>query len=324
MGGLPFPGAFTLYKAADPENLGDHRYTTALRFALPDREQYRGIVYTCHAGFLDLAHIRKAVDWTKHFSVLIELALMEGSESIALQGEEPSLFHLTIHYPDDWSTLADDERDALIRELSIRMGQRVSYLLSTWHEIITWFGYKTTIIIPEHSSAFTYDDIVSHLVGLQVADAALRDPDRDYDAAVTHALDAALKRLGMVSKKQAAEAIDKVKGLWWEWDGSKKRYLDIGMEGESIDPWLVRGLSFCTDGEGESFTVPTLNTVMDRDFSRFCDVQIEPRIMESNRIRSELEPRPERIRPKDHFPQLMERIHAQMAKVLGPDVSQPY
>lgn len=324
MGGLPFPGVFTLYQAADPNKLGKHRYTTSLRFALPDKEQYRGIVYTCRAGFLDIAHIRKAVDWTKHFSVLIERALLEERESIALQGEEPSLFHMTFRYPNDWQALADNDRAALIHELSIRLGQRASYLLSTWHEIITWFGYKTTVIITEQSSAFTYDDIVSHLVGLQVADTAIRDRKRDYDDAVTHALDEHLKRLGVVSMNEAAEAIEQVKGLWWEWHGSKKRYLEIGVDGESIRPWIVRGLSFCTGDNGASFTAPTLDTIMSRDFSKFCEVQIEPRIIESNRIRSILVTRPKRIRPKDHFPKLMERIHAQMVESLGPEVNQPY
>ena len=324
MGGLPFSAPFMLYKAADPESLGTHRYSTQLRFAFPDREKYRGIVYTCRAGFLDIAHIRKAVDWSKHFSVKIEHALTEGQEQIALRGEDPSLFHLAIRYPDYWPALTDERRKDLIRELSIQMGQRVSYLLSTWHEIATWFGYKTTIIIPEHYSAFTYDDIVAHLVGLNVAQAAMHDQDRGYDEAVTHALNEQLKQLGVVTVREAAEAIDRVKGLWWSLGGTKKRYLDVGVEGESLTPWLVRDLSFCASNDPESFSVPTITTVMDLDCSEIFDVRIEPRIMEAKRIRSVIESHPRHIRPKDHFPQLMERIHDQMAKAMGPDVNEPY
>src|SRR5205085_1535201 len=81
MGGLPFPGPWTLYGAANPERLGHHRYDQGL-IPLPPYETDRGLVYTCKAGFLDLAHTRTAIDWTRYFADHVRAALKDKEKSL--------------------------------------------------------------------------------------------------------------------------------------------------------------------------------------------------------------------------------------------------
>src|SRR5262249_12707791 len=66
LGALPFPGPLSLYAAADATDLGMHRYTSWWERPFEEGEGARGIMYTCRAGFLDLAHLRDAVDWTRY------------------------------------------------------------------------------------------------------------------------------------------------------------------------------------------------------------------------------------------------------------------
>src|SRR6185295_8360402 len=59
IGSLPFPGAFTLYHASDPNFLGHHCYEHSAVLAA---DEANGIVYTTRAGFIDLAHVRITID----------------------------------------------------------------------------------------------------------------------------------------------------------------------------------------------------------------------------------------------------------------------
>jgi len=110
MGGLPFPGPLTLYEMADPLHLGTHSYPIVPRFSLPHSEQYRGTIYTCNAGFLDIAHMRKAADCTKHFHAKVTEALLDGQTSIQVEGEEPSHYLVSINYPPFWPHIPGEER----------------------------------------------------------------------------------------------------------------------------------------------------------------------------------------------------------------------
>src|SRR3982751_5241665 len=72
MGGLPYPGAFTLFELAHPDRLGHHAYDGQTG----PSEAVRGILHTCRGGFIDIAHARKAIDLCKHAAVRAEFALL--------------------------------------------------------------------------------------------------------------------------------------------------------------------------------------------------------------------------------------------------------
>lgn len=308
LGCLPFPGPFTLFDLADPEGLGAHHYASP-NFGDRPVEHARGIVYTCRAGFLDLAHLRDTIDWTRYASGLVEETLRAETQELTIQGRDWTTYHVSFRYPDFWAALGDDEREVLTRELSYRIGAELAYVVQTWHEIITWYGYKSTGIIPEHGSSFTYDDTMSHAVGLVVADRALRDTTRSFDDAVTFALDDELRRLGVVSREQAFAAVKQVEGEWWESGRCLERQVDVGLRTGAVRPWLVPDLPCCETQEPAGLPLPSLAFVGGYDFRGLYDVELETVIFELSKMRSVFPvPGPERFRPATDFPVFLDDI----------------
>ena len=330
LGALPFPGLTTLYKTADPERLGRHRYGGMPRLFRSD-EMSRGIVYTTRAGFLDVAHVRITVDQARYCARAFQRALGERKDRFELAGPNRSKWHVALNYPPDWDALPAPERAALADETSLRAGNRMAYLMLTWHELITWFGYRNVLLVDERRSAFLHDDVMSHVVGLRVAERAMRalpagaDLFGDDDA-FTAALTAELRELGAVAPECTDEAARAVEGVWWRGTVPLKRQPDVGLISGVVRPWLVPGLACAplpADGP-EAFRLPRLDDVRGRDLSNFYSVQIDPRILESGRIRAHLPERPPRFDAARDVPRLLEVAAAQMRESMGPEVDRPW
>jgi hypothetical protein len=323
LGCLPFPGLFTLHDLADPDDLGTHRYEQAL--PLLSGEEDRGILYTCRAGFLDLAHVRDSVDRTKYFFERIEPAILDAQPSITIKMAEPDKFVLSFNYPPDWLTVPTSEREILARELALLLAEEMTWISTTWHEIITFYGYKSAVIIPEAQSAFTYDDIVAHIVGMEVATMALRNDGVDFNRAATIALRDRLAELGVVDVRQCGDAIKAVEGLWWEDGDSFKRQPDIGFDDRVIEPWVVPDFAPCGDVGAEPMALPRFDNVRGRDFRGFMDVEVAPNFFEWDSVRRLLpgDPPPERVRPYEHFPIILDDIRTKLLQALGQNFDTP-
>jgi hypothetical protein len=255
VGSLPFPGPSTLFKAVSPEALGTHSYTRPR-----GDEASRGTVYTCRAGFLDLAHIRFTVDWTRYVRDRVRAALRSGSERLVIEGMDDTTYEVVFRLPMAWSGLDGAARDAASADAALRVAQRVALLIGTWHEILTYSGYKSTGILSEERSAFTYDDIASHVVGLQVADVALARLDVSYDRAVTEALDVRLRKLGVVDGDCLHEAIEIVRGTWWEGNRALVHQVPSSLETGSLVPLTVRGSSCCPVAAPRALELPPMGS----------------------------------------------------------------
>jgi hypothetical protein len=321
IGALPFPGAFTLYRPADPENLGRHRYERTPRWFHPDESS--GIVYTTRAGFLDLAHVRITIDAVRFCTRQVRAAIAARRDLVTLPTIEGSAFIVTLRTPSDLSNAGGND---VADELAIRIGQRLGYLMMTWHEMITWFGYRTILFIDESPSAFTYDDTMSHVVGLRVAGRALRDRSgRSFDDSATTALHKELAALGAVTPGETERAARAVEGLWWSRGKPLKRHLEIGLLDDTIRPWLIPGLHLMRDTEPESFRLPTLDDVFGHDYRGLYSVRIDPGVRMAERIRRELPPaHPTLLEADRDFPVLLEIVRSQMQHRLRPDVDQPW
>lgn len=323
LGALPFPGLMTLYATADPEKLGPHRYEQWPRLFRAD-ETERGIIYTARAGFLDLAHIRIAIDWTRFCTTRARAALTAGQSTLDLPGPDHAVFHVAFAYPSGWSALPEAERESLADAESRSIGQRIAYLMLTWHEVATWFGYRTLFFVDESPSAFTYDDSVSHLVGMRVAERAMREGG-GFDAAVTASLQAELRRLGAVTPQQTDLAVRAVEGVWWSASKPLKRQAEVYLrEDQVLYPWLVPGLPFCADASREAFALPRGVGGVGRDGSVATAIEIEPRIAEAGPMRDLLPGRPDRFRDDRDLPALLGVVRAQMREQYGPAVCQPW
>ncbi|MES2438349.1 MAG: DUF4056 domain-containing protein [Verrucomicrobiota bacterium] len=305
VGSIPCPGPLTFYATADPTKLGQHSYAGSLVGG--ETELERGIVYTLHGGFIDIAHVRKAADWTAYHHLRFRHALRNDWRCVVLPSKEGSLFKVRFNHPTGWRTWSPAEREKVADELSIRLAQRLAITQTTWHELATWFGYSSTSY-PERPSALTYDDMTSHLLGAKVAGLALHDPAHDYNTAVTHFLKRELDRLGAVPPDQTLKALGMVENQWWSNGFVIRRQLDIGEKDGTIRPWIVPGYPDGGTAAGFPFVMPSLKEVAGHDMSRFEHVEIEPRMRAWGLMRKMLPGSPARCDPARDFPLLMRYI----------------
>lgn len=223
----------------DPDNLGAHSYG----LGVPDRG---GIVYTCKGGHIDLDHIRGNADNTRYLANKIRETLSKGKEGFSFKiTGEASTNKVRFTYPQDWDQQPD--KDRIIEEIAFDTAAYLSFNATIWHEILTWFGVHYALIEPEFNSAFSWEDMYSNVIGTQIGVEAMKDQDRDFDAAMTAAIYRRLEELEVQPRSTAIAASDKVRGQWYTGNfvpDVKMRNFDIGLDG-SVTPTLVPGVEGC-------------------------------------------------------------------------------
>ena len=339
MGALPFPG-LGLYNVVDPEDLGKHRYWSAFQFV--DGEVGRGIIYTQHAGFVDIAHVRDTADWTRYYAVRAREALESGDPNLTAGGPDRSRIHMRFNYPPGWRGLPREQRDPLINELALRAGQEAAYAVSTFHELLTWYDYGVLPLISERHSAFTYDDVMGHVIGLYVAERAWSDPRRRYGQSMTVAIRDVLRELGAARPHETRQAVAATRDWWWIHGRALKRHLDVGLVTGTVQPMLID--DFVVSGSeplyasqanssggptGDHSPVPTISFVVPRvsqvqgppgiDLAGFFTLELEPRVgLYRRTLRQRLPGRPARIVPQRDLPVLMDHVRGEMRREFGP------
>jgi len=326
LGSIPFPGVFTLYTTADPQNLGQHRYEAWWDKLGGPSETSRGILYTCHAGFLDLSHIRDSLDWAKyiHDRALESFAKLGNSPTSSASFQFTSSdagYEVELREPDWWRTIDSAEREQITREAAIRIGQRVSVVVATWHEIGTWYGQETIPGISEKNSAFTWDDGTSHVIASIIAGRALRASE-PWDLAVTRELNSELAELGAVDSACESRAIELVKDRWWKDGLAVRRDLDTGLGAPTKRPWLVDGLA-CCEGTPAVLRVADLNAVAGRDLSGLIQIKITPSRSIARKALGCERDCPPCVRGEAQVLAAIERIREEMRGKFGPDADVP-
>ncbi|MGH7243807.1 MAG: DUF4056 domain-containing protein [Phycisphaerales bacterium] len=327
LGSIPFPGVFTLYATADPSHLGQHRYEAWWEKLDGPGETSRGILYSCRAGFLDLSHIRDTADWCKYIhdrslEVLGNMGQGGASSHAFAFNCSDARYEVELRAPECWHALSQSERDDLTREAAIRIGQRMSVILSTWHEIGTWYGQETIPGISERNSAFTWDDGTSHVVASIIAGRALRSRD-PWDVAVTRELDAELASLGIVDPACQSRAIDMVKDRWWKDGTAARRDLDTGLEGQPKVPWLVQGLDCCSNSQYAELTVVDLRSVHGRDLSDLLHFRIIPSKSILRKALACSSDCPSAIQSESDLFTALVNVRQDLKAVLGPHADEP-
>lgn len=288
----------------DASSLGPHSY----RFLWSERN---GIAYACRAGHLDVAHARKAADWTGYLAA-VTLRNLEGDHTaFQFRGIEPSVYSVTLVFPPDWDRLEEADRERVARDVSRELGQYLSFTALTWHEILTWFGYRPRPHVSEFPSAFSWEDSYSNLLGVLAAGAALENESLSFSEAVTGAFARLIEELGGQPAEVARRAAQSQRGRWY----SKKRFstvvhkrnFDVGLDDGFVTPCLVPGVDVCEGQAPLPLAVPTLEALARHGFS--AHVQIEPRVWEQKKILAALAdegcPPAKRLDPAVHFPFLL-------------------
>ena len=222
-----------------------------------------GVLYTCRAGHIDTTHLRIAADWTAHLAAESYKHLLRGDPSFSFRmiADRHSPHYVQIAYPADWANLSQEQRRHTAREVALTMGPYLAYTLVTWHEILTWYGYRSVGFVPEFHSSFSWEDSFSNLLGTYLAAKALRDTAHSYDQAMTIVLDEEVRKLGVQPAAVAKQASASVQYKWYSGSigtfiNMKKRGLDIGVETGYATPILVPNVPSCPGAQPVPYPRP--------------------------------------------------------------------
>ncbi len=302
-----YPSATCGVRFLGREDLGGHSY----RFSA---SEHSGIVYTCRAGHVDISHVRKGADWTGYIAAVVLGHLEHGRTAFEIKQVEPSLYRVVLRTPAGWNELEVTQRERIAKEVACDVGQYLAWTGLTWHEILTWFGYRFKVWQSEFPSAFSWEDSYSNLLGTHIAAAALRDSSRSFDEAVTALLDERLARLGVQSAEVTTELTEALRGRWYSSRPFStvisERNFDVGLDDELVTPRLLPRVAGCPAPAPWSLAVPSLNSLDRYGFT--MTVEIEPRVWEGPRILAllgfEKAEMPRSFDPTVHFATLLDVI----------------
>ena len=313
LGSFPTSTPGTTFVSTD--KLGQHSYNYSPL-------EKNGIAYTCRGGHIDIVHLRIGADNTKYITnKLYDGLLKDKTEFTFVLTGDRSKHNVQISYPENWNQL---QKEPIAREVSLKLGPYLAYSATTWHEMLTWFGFSTMFAIPEFSSAFSWEDTYSNLLGIHIAIKAMQDSEHKYNQAMTLAMHRELEGLGGQSAKVAKSAAQEVRGQWFSGNlavSMKKRNLDIGLDDGYVTPMLVPGL--CPQAKPKPYSVPNPDVSM---YGFSMQYQIFPKEFERGRILKIVYPdgRGKTIKPDIHFAPIMAHIREAATKKYGPEVAMAY
>ena len=182
---LEMLGLIPTQQTIDPSRLGQHAFGSG-------KGEFNGMVGTCAAGFLDIAHIRYAADLTVKLAFKIESLGQEGGVlDLRSEGSRSQLLVLPV-------TQNGRSRMRSIEEV-LNLAGSVALDLTTWHEILTWYNFSAVPFYTEKGSAFSPEDAFSNQMGIALAKKAVMRALRDrttYSDAMTEELDRLMKDAG--------------------------------------------------------------------------------------------------------------------------------
>lgn len=304
------PSVGTVY--LNPDNIGQHAYSGG-------SGGKKGIVYTCRAGHVDLAHARKSADWAAYLFWNFQAKLKNKETQLSFSFREPAKYYIELAYPPNWDSLPQARRDAIIKDSAATLAQYSAYTGTMFHEMLTWFGYSSLGIWSEFPSAFAWEDTFSDLFGTHLAGIAFRDEKRDYDTAMTVALDQELKKLGAQPKSVALRVSKSVHGQWYSgdfaWMNMKARNFDTGFDDGYITPWLVPDVDECRGAKPQPYPAPSLDEI--RKYGFKIKFELAPSASKGKVLKivyPDKSQRKSRIIPDRDFPKLMDYILESAAK----------
>jgi len=299
-------------------NLGRHGFC----FNLSEKD---GVAYTCRGGHIDVIHVRISADWTAYLTAVAYRHIMNHDSGFSCKlAVDRSTSLITLTYPDNWDQRPKIEQMAIAKDVAMALGPYVTFTMVTWHEMITWYGFKCMGPFPEFPSAFSWEDSYSNLLGTIVGTRALQDGQHRYNEAVTLALDQEMEKLGIQPGRVAKRASESVRGKWFTGNflfavDMKKRNFDIGLENGYITPTLVPGVVACPNAQPLPLPVPRLDALARHGFT--MKMEIEPHEWERERIlRLIYADKPGiRIKPEEHFALILHDIRRQATAMYGPE-----
>ena len=196
--GLPF---VSIDQVISIDDLGEHYY-------MGNKNEGIGTIYTNRGGFIDMGHLRDQIDWTRYLYIIILNSRGKGELILHLR-KEAGTKTLYLNVPEDFGN-----SDCIL------LAGKITYDLSLWHEISTWFGASTVPMISEKFSSFSVEDVYSNLLGIHIGMKTLHSK-LPFNKAATNIIAATLDSIDAVkTAKETYDAYDKVNHKWYT---NKKR-----------------------------------------------------------------------------------------------------
>ena len=237
----------------DPDKLGTHSYTFS------SSEGY-GILYTLRGGSIDPDHLRGSADMARYtYGKAYDTIMKRGPGFSVSPAFEWTTNTVRIDYPADWDSLSATEKQKRAHEAALIIAPVVAYGSSVWHEMITWKGTHFALIEPEHTSAFSWDDLYSNITGINLAMQIVQNgnvSNEVYDSEMTRLINEKLAELQVMPKAKAMEITESVRGSWYGGGKLTKRNMDIGIDDGLITPSIIPGY---TSEKPISIPMPTLD-----------------------------------------------------------------
>lgn len=239
--GVPF---VSIDQVIGIDDLGEHHY-------MGDKSEGTGTIYTNKGGFIDLGHVRDQIDWTRYLYTTVLNSRGKGEVILPLR-KEAGRKTLYLNVPAQFST-----SDCIL------LAGKITYDLSLWHEISTWFGASTVPLLTEKFSSFSVEDVYSNLMGVHVGMKTLHSK-LPFNRAATLAIASTLDSLDVVkTAKETYDAYDAVHNKWYT---NKKRIpsTNITLKRDpdvlnSSRPWIIPNQTNNID-DSIILAVPLLNT----------------------------------------------------------------
>ncbi len=286
----------------DPNRLGTHSYSFG------GTEGF-GIFYTLRGGSVDLDHVRGAADLTKCAYIRADAVIKKGRSGFNVSPAfEITTNKIRFQYPPHWDALPQTEKDRIAHEAALIIAPVVAYNSTLWHEMITWKGTHFMFIEPEHTSAFSWDDLYSNLIGVELAMRAIKDghiTNADYDEAMTSLIAEEFEKLQVVSRARAKEITESVRGTWHTTGKLIKRNMDSGYDDGMVTPSIIPGY---TDAPPVSRIMPTLAGLDELGIK--AQYTISSAYFENGKLKK-IAGTKSAVEPTQHFPTIMKNIEAE-------------
>jgi hypothetical protein len=283
----------------DPNRLGTHSYSFG-------GSEGFGIFYTLRGGSIDLDHVRGAADLTKCAYIRANAAIKKGRSGFSVSPAfEITTNKVKFQYPPSWDALPQAEKDRIAHEAALIIAPVVAYNSTLWHEMITWKGTHFMFIEPEHTSAFSWDDLYSNLIGVELAMQAIKDghiASANYNKAMTALIAEEFQKLQVVSRAKAKEITESVRGTWHTTGKLTKRNMDSGYDDGTVTPSIIPGYS---DQPPVSRTMPTFDGLNELGIK--VKYTISSAYLENGKLKK-IAGTKSSVEPTKHFPTIMKNI----------------
>jgi len=306
---------------------GEHTYWQRFYNGEQRKDEKNGILYTCRGGFLDLAHVRNAIDWVGFIASRLYPHLISNTETYLHKGEEPTLYTLNFQYPKEYLKLSPEQKKSVAKKLSVIIAQQLAYYSLVWHEIVSWSGYIQSLYT-ERPSGFSFEDNYSNLLGIIIGGLAV-NANFPFNEAADYHLKYYINMLEPIEKSEAIEVTESLANQWWSpkyfLTSNKKiikRHLDYGQFDKVVRPWQVQDVLACRERPRDivELTIPQLEVIDEINFDRFMDLTLKSNLdWQDKKIKYYFKESPEIINnliPEQHFAQIVEIIRQDLKKLM--------